>query len=183
MKKIVILTGDATETLEVYYAYHRMQEEGWDVKIAAPKKKTLHTVVHDFEPHMETYTEKPGHRIEAEITLAEVTVEEIDGLILPGGRAPEYIRNAPGVTEWVRSFVQSGKPVAGICHAQLILTKAGVLGGRRCTAYPELAPELEAAGATFANEEVVVDGNIITSRAWPDNPAWMREFVKAVKAG
>ena len=181
MKRIVILTGDAAEALEVFYPLHRLREEGWEVTVAAPNKKTLQTVVHDFGPEMETYTEKLGYRIQADAALSDLAVADFDGLVLPGGRAPEYIRNAPRVAEWVRAFVESGKPVAGTCHAGLLLSKAGVLSGRKCAAYPELACDIETAGGTFVDQEVVIDGNLITARAWPDNPAWMREFIKAVK--
>lgn len=180
-KKIVILTGDAAEALEVFYPLHRIQEEGWKAVVAGPNKKTLQTVVHDFGPEMETYTEKPGYRIEAEIALTDSKPSDFDGLVIPGGRAPEYIRNAPGVAEWVKAFVESGKPVAGTCHAGLLLARAGVLSGRRCAAYPELACDIEIAGGTFVNEAVVVDGNLITARAWPDNPFWMKAFIEAVK--
>lgn len=182
MKRILILTGDAGESLEVYYVLHRLQEEGWRAEIAAPTKKILQLVVHDFEPHMETYTEKLGYRIEATLAVKDARIDDYDGLVIPGGRAPEYIRNSPGVTEWVRDFFATGKPVAGICHAGLILAKAGVLDGRKCTAYPQMACDIELAGATFVDAEVVIDGNLITSRAWPDNPAWMRAFISAIRA-
>jgi protease I len=181
MKKIVIITGDAGESLEVYYPLHRLQEEGWEVTVASPTKKTLQLVVHDFEPGFETYTEKAGYRIESQAAIKDLEVEDYDGLVISGGRAPEYIRNEAGVTEFTRAFIESGKPVAGTCHAGLILSKAGVLSGKTCTAYPALACDIEAAGGKFVDREVVVDGNLITARAWPDNPAWMREFIAAVK--
>ncbi|MCA9427006.1 MAG: DJ-1/PfpI family protein, partial [Candidatus Omnitrophica bacterium] len=171
---------DAAEALEVFYPLHRIQEEGWKATVAAPNKKTLQTVVHDFGPEMETYTEKLGYRIEAEVAITDTKPSDFDGLVIPGGRAPEYIRNAPGVADWVKAFIESGRPVAGTCHAGLLLAKAGVLSGRKCAAYPELACDIETAGGTFIDEAVVIDENLITARAWPDNPQWMREFIQAV---
>ena len=180
-KNIVILAGDAVEALEIFYPLHRIREEGWKATVAAPNKKMLQTVVHDFGPEMETYTEKPGYRIEAEVAITETRPADFDGLVIPGGRAPEYIRNAEGVADWVKTFVDSGRPVAGTCHAGLLLSRAGVLQGKRCAAYPELACDIETAGGTFVNEQVVRDGNLITARAWPDNPYWMKAFIEAVK--
>jgi protease I len=182
MTKILILIGDAVEALEVFYPLQRLLEEGWQVTLAAPQERVYQTVVHDFEPGFDTYTEKKGYRIKADVALLDTRPSEFDGLVLPGGRAPEYLRNQPGVIGWVSEFFQSGKPVAAICHAGLILTKAHLLQGRRCTAYPQLACDMEAAGATFLDQDVVVDGNLVTSRAWPDNPVWMKAFIELVQA-
>jgi protease I len=179
--KILILTGDAAESLEVLYPYQRLLEEGYDVKIAAPSKKKLHFVVHDFEPGYDTYTEKPGYSWEADLAFADVVPSEYAAIVIPGGRAPEYIRNDANFRKIVRYFFEQKKPVAQICHAALGLIAAGVLKGRRSAAYPALEPDVQAAGAEFVNSEAVVDGAMVSARAWPDHPAWMREFIKILR--
>jgi protease I len=179
--KILILTCDAAESLEVMYPYQRLQEEGYDVKIAAPSKKKLHFVVHDFEPGYDTYTEKPGYSWDADLAFADVNPADYTAIVIPGGRAPEYIRNDADFRKIVRCFFEQKKPVAHICHAALGLIAAGVLKGRRTAAYPALEVDVQAAGAEFVNSEAVVDGMMVSARAWPDHPAWMREFIKILK--
>lgn len=179
--KILILTGDAAESLEVMYPYQRLREEGYEVLIAAPSKKKLHFVVHDFEPGYDTYTEKPGYSWDADIAFADVNPSDYAALVKPGGRAPEYIRNDSACQKIVRHFFENQKPVAQLCHAGLVLAACGVLKDRRTAAYPALEPDIKAAGAEFINSEVVVDGTMVSARAWPDHPAWMREFVRLLK--
>jgi protease I len=179
--KILILTGDAAESLEVMYPYQRLQEEGYEVHIAAPAKKKLHFVVHDFEPGYDTYTEKPGYSWDADLAFKDVNPADYAAVVIPGGRAPEYIRNNPDCQRIIQHFFQQSKPVAQLCHAALALGAAGVLKGRRTAAYPALEPDVRAAGAEFVNSEAVVDGNMISARAWPDHPAWMREFIKLLR--
>lgn len=179
--KILILTGDAAESLEVMYPYQRLQEEGYDVRIAAPSKKKLRFVVHDFEPGYDTYTEKPGYSWDADLAFADVNPADYVAVVIPGGRAPEYIRNHSDFRRIIRHFCEQEKPVAQICHAALALIAAGVLKGRRTAAYPALEPDIRAAGAEFVNSEAVVDGTMVSARAWPDHPAWMREFIKLLK--
>ncbi|MDP8024149.1 MAG: DJ-1/PfpI family protein [Nitrososphaeria archaeon] len=182
MTKVLILAGDATESLELMYPYQRLLEEGYEVDIAAPSAKTIQTVVHDFVPGFDTYTEKPGYLVKANKAFKDVKPEEYVALIIPGGRAPEYIRNDPYVIKIVKHFFQKGKPVAQICHAPLILGAAGVLKGKKSAAYPALKPDVENAGATFVDSAAVVDGNMVSARAWPDHPSWMREFMKILKS-
>lgn len=179
--KILMLTGDAAESLEVMYPYQRLREEGYEVLIAAPSKKKLHFVVHDFEPGYDTYTEKPGYSWDADIAFADVNPSDYAALVIPGGRAPEYIRNDSACQKIVRHFFENQKPVAQLCHAGLVLAACGVLKGRRTAAYPALESDIKAAGAEFINSEVVVDGTMVSARAWPDHPAWMREFVRLLK--
>jgi protease I len=181
--KVLIVTGDGGEALEVLYPYFRLKEEGFEVYLAAPKK-SVQTVVHDFEPWFDTYTEKLAYKVKADLTLAEVKPEEYAGLVLPGGRAPEYLRYNPEVSRIVKYFFEAGKPVAAICHApSQILSALGLLHGRRAAAFQGVKWEVEAGGGTYVDAEVVVDGNLVTSRAWPDNPAWMREFIRLLKTG
>jgi protease I len=179
--KILILTGDAAESLEVMYPYQRLREEGYDVRIAAPSKKKLHFVVHDFEPGYDTYTEKPGYSWDADVAFADVNPAEYAAVVIPGGRAPEYIRNDANFARIIRHFFDQQKPVAQLCHAPLALATAGVLKGRRTAAYPALESDVKAAGAEYVNGEAVIDGVMVSARAWPDHPAWMREFVRILR--
>lgn len=181
MLKLLILTGDAGESQEIYYAKFRLEEEGWQVRIAAPQKRAFLSVVHDFEPGFDTYTEKPGYLVQADLGLEDVRAEEFDGLVLPGGRAPEYLRNRPQAVAIVRHFLEAGKPIAANCHGPLLLLAAGSMAGRTLTCYPDLAPDIRGAGAEYQDRPVVVDGPLISVRGWPDNGPWMKEFVRALK--
>jgi protease I len=182
MAKVLMLTGDAAESLEVLYPYQRLLEEGYEVDIAAPSKKKLQFVVHDFVDGYDTYTEKPGYTWPADVAFADVDPADYVAVVIPGGRAPEYIRNDPDCQRIIRHFFDGEKPVAQICHAPLALAAAGVLKGRRSAAYPALEPDVKAAGAEFVNSEAVVDGVMVSARAWPDHPAWMREFVDLLRS-
>src|SRR5438093_11899645 len=181
MAKVLILAGDAAESLEVLYPYQRLREEGYEVEIAAPTRKRLQFVVHDFVEGFDTYTEKPGYTWPADLAFSEVDPSEYVALVVPGGRAPEYIRNDPDFQRLVRYFFEEERPVAQLCHAPQALAAAGLLEGRRTAAYPALAPDVEAAGAEFVDSEAVVDGQMVSARAWPDHPAWMREFVRILR--
>jgi deglycase len=140
MTKVLILTGDAAESLEVMSPYQRLLEEGYEVDIAAPAKKKLQFVVHDFVEGYDTYTEKPGYTWDADVAFAEVDPSAYAALVIPAGRAPEYIRNDPDFRRIVEHFFRAEKPVAQLCHAPLALASAGVLSGRRTAAYPALQP-------------------------------------------
>ena len=181
MSKVLLVTGDGAEALEVMYPYQRLTEEGYHVDIAAPSKKTIHTVVHDFEPDWETNTEKLGYQLKPHVTFAEVNPDDYVGLVIPGGRAPEYIRYNQDLQAIVKAFFSSKKPVAALCHAGQILATGQLVKGRTMTAYHLIRSEIIAAGANYVDQEVVVDGQLVTSRAWPDHPAFMREFVKLLK--
>jgi len=181
MPKVLILTGDAAESLEVMYPYQRLLEEGYQVDIAAPTAKKLQFVVHDFVDGYDTYTEKPGYTWPADVAFADVNPADYVALVIPGGRAPEYIRNDPHFQRIVRHFFQDARPVAQLCHAPLALAPLGVLRGRRTAAYPALAPDVAAAGAEFVDAEAVVDGTMVSARAWPDHPAWMRAFIRVLR--
>lgn len=182
MLKILLMTGDAGEAQEIYYAKYRLEEEGWLVHIVAPAKRTFLSVVHDFEPGFDTYSEKPGYRVEADLGLDETDPTGYDGLVLPGGRAPEYLRNKPKAVAIVKHFVDSGKPIAANCHGPLLVIAAGGVKGKTLTCFPDLALDVQAAGGEFVNRPVVVDGSLVSVRGWPDNGPWMREFVKLLKA-
>ncbi|MCX9191082.1 peptidase [Carbonactinospora thermoautotrophica] len=182
MPKVLMITGDAAEDLEVMYPYQRLLEEGYEVHIAAPSKKRLQFVVHDFAEGFDTYTEKPGRTWPADLSFTEVDPTEYVALVVPGGRAPEYIRNDPDCQRIIRHFFEQDKPVAHLCHGGQALLAAGVLKGRRTAAYPACAPDIRAAGAEFVDGEAVVDGLMVSARAWPDHPAWMREFLRILRS-
>ncbi|WP_405085909.1 DJ-1/PfpI family protein [Microbispora sp. NBC_01389] len=182
MAKVLIITGDAAEDLEVMYPYQRLLEEGYEACIAAPSAKRLQFVVHDFVEGFDTYTEKPGHTWAADVAFADVDPGEYAALVIPGGRAPEYLRGDRHVQEIVRHFAGAGKPIAALCHGPLVLAAAGVLKGRECSAYPACAPDVENGGGTWVDSEAHVDQNLVTGRAWPDHPAWMREFMRVLRA-
>ncbi|WP_327673598.1 DJ-1/PfpI family protein [Kitasatospora sp. NBC_00458] len=179
--KILLVTGDAAESLEVFYPYQRLREEGYQVDIAAPARKRLQFVVHDFVEGFDTYTEKPGYTWPADVAFADVDPAEYVALVIPGGRAPEYLRNDPEVQRIVRHFFEGEKPVAQICHGPLITAAAGVLAGRTSAAYPALEPDVKAAGAAYVDGEAVVDGVVVSARAWPDHPAWLRAFIEVLR--
>ena len=181
MPKVLILAGDAAESLEVMYPYQRLLEEGYEVDIAGPSKKKLQFVVHDFVEGFDTYTEKPGYTWDADLAFADVDPAEYAALVVPGGRAPEYIRNDADVQRIVRYFFAEDRPVAHLCHGPLALAAAGVLRGRRTAAYPALQPDVVAAGAEFVDGGGVVDGQMVSARAWPDHPTWMREFMRLLR--
>jgi protease I len=181
MPKVLILTGDAAETLEVFYPYQRLLEEGYEVDIAAPAVKKLQFVVHDFVDGFDTYTEKLGHTWPADVAFADVEPSDYVAAVVPGGRAPEYIRNDPDAQRIIRHFMDSDAPVAALCHGPLLLAAAGTLQGRRSAAYPALQPDIEVAGGEFVDSGAVIDGQLITGRAWPDHPSWMRAFIELLR--
>lgn len=179
-KKILILTGDCAEDYEVKVPQQSLQMLGYKVDISAPNKKVgdmLQLVVHDFTT-LDTYIELPGHHISVDIPASEVNVNEYEGLVVPGGRAPEYIRMYDDTLELVQDFFTAGKPVAAICHGLQLLAAAKVLEGYRVTSYPACAAECRLAGADWQSEPVITDKNLVTAQAWTNHPAWLRAFVE-----
>jgi protease I len=183
-KKILMLVGDFVEDYEAMVPYQILTMVGHTVHTVCPGKKagdTVKTAVHDFVGD-QTYVELPGHRFAITATFEEVRPADYDALVLPGGRAPEYLRLNPRVIELVQHFDQTKKPIAAICHGPQILAAAGVLKGRACIAYPAVGPECAAAGARYGEvnataSNAVTDGNLVTAPAWPAHPAWMRQFL------
>ena len=186
-KKILMLVGDFVEDYEAMVPYQMLLMVGHQVDTVCPDKKagdTVRTAVHDFEGD-QTYSEKPGHNFAITATLSEIDAAGYDGLVIPGGRAPEYIRLNPAVLDIVRNFSEADKPIAAICHGQQVLVAAGVIAGKTCTAYPAVKPDVEKAGATWGevNEtfsNAYVDGNLVTAAAWPGHPEWMRKFLEVL---
>lgn len=187
VKKILMLVGDFVEDYEAMVPFQMLVMVGHTVHTVCPGKQagdTVRTAVHDFEGD-QTYTEKPGHRFAITTTFDEVDPATYDALVIPGGRAPEYIRLNERVLEIVLHFATAFKPIASVCHGQQILVAAGVLEGRACTAYPAVKPDILKAGGqwvevneTFSNAHV--DGNLITGPAWPAHPEWMRKFLEVL---
>ncbi|MDD2613769.1 MAG: DJ-1/PfpI family protein [Methanosarcina sp.] len=183
-KKVLILTGDCAEDYEVKVPQQALQMLGYQVDVAAPNKKTgdmLQLVVHDFTT-LDTYIELPGHRIPVDVSVAEVNVDDYAGLVVPGGRAPEYIRMYDDTIKIVQDFFAAGKPVAAICHGLQLLAAAKNLDGYRVTSYPACATECRLAGADWQPEPVITDKNLVTAQAWPNHPAWLRVFVELLGA-
>ncbi|MDR6226537.1 DJ-1/PfpI family protein [Desmospora profundinema] len=179
MAKVLIMTGDAVEALEVFYPYYRLIEEGHEVVIAAPTKKKLKTVVHDFEPEVETFTEKWAYGLDAHTSFDEVNPAEYDGLIIPGGRAPEHIRMHEKAPDLIRHFFEENKPVGAICHAALVFAVVpDVVKGREMTAFTACRPEVESYGAIFVTDPLHVEGNLVSGHAWPDLPGFTKSFLQ-----
>lgn len=181
-KNILMLVGDFVEDYEVMVPFQALQMVGHTVHAVCPDKAegdTVKTAVHDFEGD-QTYSEKPGHQFALNATFDEVNEANYDALVIPGGRAPEYIRLNDRVLEIVRHFFEADKPVAAVCHGAQLLAAAGVLEGRSCSAYPACAPDVERAGGRYADIDVdaaEVDGNLVTAPAWPAHPRWLAAFL------
>jgi protease I len=181
-KKILMLVGDFGEDYEIMVPFQALQMVGHTVHAVCPGKEkgdSVKTAIHDFEGD-QTYTEKPGHNFGLNATFDEADPSDYDALVVAGGRAPEYLRREDGVLDLVRHFFENGKPVAAICHGLQILSAADVIQGKTLTAYPACGPEMEAAGANYKDvepTEVVVDGNLVTSPAWPGHPKWLSAFL------
>ena len=174
-EKILIITGDAGEAYECLYAKHRFEEAGYEAVIAAPSKKLLHLVIHDFEPGWDTYIEKPGYLVESDIAFSEVKTEDYKAVLLLGGRAPEFLRHNAKVIEIVQEFDKAKKFILSICHGIQILTAAGLVKNRNVTCYENVRFEVEACGGTFVGKsEAVRDGRYITGQTWQSHPDFYR---------
>jgi len=182
-KKILMLVGDFVEDYEVMVPFQALQMVGHTVHAVCPGKKAgekVRTAVHDFEGD-QTYSEKPGHNFTLNATFDNINPDEYDALVIPGGRAPEYIRMNEKVLEIVRHFAEKNKPIAAICHGAQVLTAAGVVKGRKINAYPAVGPEVKVAGGEYVElpwDKAIVDGNIVTAPAWPAHPEWLAKFLE-----
>ena len=181
-KRILMLVGDFVEDYEVMVPFQSLQIAGHSVDAVCPDKKAgqyVRTAIHDFEGD-QTYTEKRGHNFTLNATFADVKASDYDALVIPGGRAPEYLRLNEQVLGVVRHFAEAKKPIAAICHGAQLLSAAGVLKGRACSAYPAVGPEVSAAGGTFKDipvDQAHVDGNLVSAPAWPAHPTWLARFL------
>lgn len=178
--KIVIVTGDGGESYEAWYAYHRFLEAGDKPVVAAPSKRALHLVMHDFEPGWDTYIERKGYAMQSDLTIDEIVPEAYDAILLLGGRAPEYLRNNAKLLEIVRSFHAQEKWVFAICHGIQILVTAGLAKGNCLTAYEHVRTEIEMGGGTYSTEQAIRDKNIVTAQTWQSHPEFYREVFKCL---
>ncbi|NJO17612.1 MAG: DJ-1/PfpI family protein [Thioploca sp.] len=183
VKKILMLVGDYVEDYEVMVPFQALLMVGHQVDAVCPDKKagdTVHTAIHDFEG-AQTYSEKPGHYFTLNATFTEIKAENYDALVIPGGRAPEYIRLNPQVLNIVRHFAEQQKPIAAICHGAQVLAAAGVLTDKTCSPYPAVAPEVKVAGGHWQEiplDAAHVDGNLVSAPAWPAHPQWLAKFLQ-----
>ncbi|MBI4755968.1 MAG: DJ-1/PfpI family protein [Betaproteobacteria bacterium] len=181
-KKILMICGDFCEDYETMVPFQALQAVGHTVHAVCPDKKAgerIATAVHDFEGD-QTYSEKRGHNFTLNASFADTRAADYDALVIPGGRGPEYLRMNPQVVEMVRHFFTTSKPVATICHGAQLLAAAGVLEGRRCSAYPACRAEVELAHGRYAEiavDQAVTDGNLVSAPAWPAHPAWIAQFL------
>ena len=184
-KKILMLVGDFVEDYEVMVPFQALLMVGHTVHAVCPGKKAgekVRTAVHDFEGD-QTYSEKRGHNFSLNFDFDAVREGDYDALVIPGGRAPEYLRLNPRVLESVKQFAAREKPIASICHGAQILAAAGVVSGRRCSSYPAVGPEVTRAGGTWADipvDQAVTDRNLVTAPAWPAHPAWLAQFLQVL---
>ena len=184
-KKILMLVGDYVEDYEVMVPFQTLLAVGHEVHAVCPDKAAgdqVRTAVHDFEGD-QTYSEKRGHNFTLNATFDEVVAEDYDALVIPGGRAPEYIRLNPRVLEITRHFAQADKPIAAICHGAQVLAAAGVLEGFECSAYPAVGPDVTSSGGKYmaiAVDKAHVDGKLVTAPAWPAHPDWLAKFLRVL---
>jgi protease I len=182
-KKILMMIGDFVEDYEVMVPFQALLMVGHTVHAICPGKKAgerVRTAIHDFEGD-QTYSEKPGHNFTLNATFDEVKPETYDALVIPGGRAPEYIRLNDTVLKIVQHFSTANKPIASICHGAQVLAAAGVITGKVCSAYPAVGPDVKTAGGKYVDiavDKAHVDGNLVTAPAWPAHPEWLAKFLK-----
>ena len=181
-KSILMIVGDYVEDYEVMVPFQALQMVGHTVHAVCPGKKsgeTVRTAIHDFEGD-QTYSEKRGHNFALNATFDQVKPEDYDALVIPGGRAPEYLRLNLRVIEILHHFSKTSKPIAALCHGAQILATANVIQGKKCSAYPAVGPEVTQAGGTYVNlamTDAIADGNLVTGPAWPAHPAWLAKFL------
>ncbi len=180
-KRILIVTGDAGEGYEAWYAFHRFQEEGMAPVVASVSAKRLHMVLHDFEPGWDTYIEKPGYGIEATVAFARVDPAEFDAVLIVGGRAPEFLRHNARLVDIVRDMHRAGKWIFSICHGIQVLVAAGVVSGRTVTCYEHVRLEVEMAGGTWDPRQGVRDGRLVTAQTWQSHPEFYREVFACLR--
>jgi len=174
-KQILVITGDGGESYETWFAVQRFQEAGYDAHVAAPSKRRLHLVMHDFEPGWDTYKEAPGYAIDADLTFDDVNVSKYEAVMCIGGRAPEYLRNDKRVIAILREFDAQNKWIFSICHGIQLVAAAGLAGDKRFTCYEHVRLEVEAVGGRFVQSDVVRDGRLVSSPTWREQPAFYRE--------
>jgi protease I len=181
MNKVLLVIGDAAEVFDTLYPLYRIREEDFQVLVAAPQKRIYHLVQHDTHADWDITIETAGYKLAADIAFRDIRPEEYVGLVVSGGRAPEYLRYDEDLLRVTRFFFDKNLPVASVCHGIEILATAGVIRGKQVTTVNKCRFDAEVCGATYVNQEVVVSGNLVTSRTWHDNHVWMREYMKLLR--
>lgn len=185
MNKILMPIGDGTETLDTYYAYYRLPEDDFKVVVAGPEARLYHTVLHEIPPNPDVpwdiTQERPGYHLQAEVDFASLKADDYAGAFISGGRAPEYIRYDENLCRVVKEIAEAGRPIACLCHGIEILTAAGCISGKRVTTVPKCALDAEQGGATYVDEDVVVDGLLVTGRGYQQNTEVLKIFLEMLK--
>lgn len=181
--KILIVTGDGGEGYEALYAYHRFLEAGYEAVVAAPSKRRLHLVMHDFEPGWDTYIERQGYGLESHITLDEIKAGDYVAVMILGGRAPEFLRHDERLLRAIREFDAQEKWIFSICHGIQVLVAAGLVEGRCVTCYEHVRSEVERAGGRFSTQQAVRDGRIVSAQTWQSHPEFYREIFACLGGG
>ena len=179
-KRVLVAVGEFSEGMETYYMVYRLIEEGIVPLVAAVDVKRLQLVVHDFDPRYSNYTEKLGYLIEVQAAYKDIEPADYDGLLIPGGRGPEEIRQNEDVLKIVGYFMDKKLPIGAMCHGPQVIYAARPVKRRRIAAYHGIKADIELAGAEFVDEPAVIDGNLVTSRGWPDLPYFMPKFLKVL---
>lgn len=182
-KKILIITDDAGESLEIYYAKQRFLEAGFVPVIASTQRKLLNGVIHDFEPGWNTYIERPGYRIQSDLSFGQVRVKDYVAVLLIGGRAPEFLRHDKKVVRIVQEFDRQKKWLFSVCHGIQILIAAGLAKDRKLTCYCNVRLEVELAGGKWIDKESVVDGRIVSAQTWQSHPDFFRDVMTCLASG
>lgn len=182
-KRVLVAIGEFSEGMETYYMVYRLMEEGVVPTVAAASVKRLQMVVHDFDPQYSNYTEKLGYQIQVQVAYRDVDPARFDGLLIPGGRGPEEMRQRRDVLDLVGYFLDRQLPLGAMCHGPQVVYAARPVKGRRIAAYSGIRADIELAGAIFVDEPVVVDGSLVTSRGWPDLPMFMPVFLRVLAGG
>ncbi len=180
-QRILMPIGDAAEVLDTFYPLFRLQEEGYEVLVAGPQARRYHLVLHERPDGWDITQERPGYTLAATVRFAEIDPDSLAGIVLTGGRAPEYLRYDPDLIRIVRSVHAAGKPIAAVCHGIEILAAADIIRGRTVTTVAKCRFDCEFSGGIYVDQPVAVSGNLVTARTWHDNPAWMRAFLPLLR--
>jgi protease I len=178
MKRVLLVIGDAAELLDTMYPLFRIREDGHQVLVAAPEKRVYHMVQHERPADWDITRETAGYHLASDIAFRDIRIDDYDGMVISGGRAPEYLRYDADLLRAVKAMDAKKQPIASVCHGIEILATADVIRSRRVTTVAKCRFDAEVCGGVYVDDEVVVDGNLVCARTWHDNPAWMREFMK-----
>ena len=179
-EKVLLVIGDAAEVGDTIYPYYRVPEDGYEIVVAAPEKRLYHLVQHELRPDWDITVEMPGYHMKSDIAFRDIDPNQFLGMVISGGRAPEYLRYDEDLIRLVKQFDEAGKPIGSVCHGIEIVAMADIIRGRRLTCVPKCKFDAEVCGGIWLDEAVVVDGNLVTARVAQDNTEWMREFMKVL---